>query len=134
VLRIETGPSYLPLRCLNRTQSSLRRLTPATGVSGARPFVDLRNPEMPQPKLTLELRVMAVEIVLADILTTVHRATADPLLSLQAKRQKFRWFFQGNRKAIQDKLKDHYYSEEIEVAVDGLFEMSEALLHRRDLA
>ena len=88
---------------------------------------------MPQPKLSLQVRLMAVEIIVADILATVHRTTADPLLSLRAKRHKFRWFFQTKRRAIQLKLGDRFYSEEIELAVDGIFEMSEALLHRRDL-
>jgi hypothetical protein len=88
---------------------------------------------MPQPKLSLHVRIMALEIITADMLATVYRSTADPLLSLQAKRQKFRWFFQTKRRAIQLKLGDRFYSEEIEVAVDGLFEIAEALIHRRDL-
>jgi hypothetical protein len=76
---------------------------------------------------------MALEIIMADLLATVHRQTVNPLLSLQARRLKFRSFMQGNRRAIQTRLGDRFYSEEIERAVDGLFEMSEALLHRHDL-
>jgi hypothetical protein len=88
---------------------------------------------MAQAKLPMHIRIMALEIIMADMLATVHRTTADPLLSLKAKQHKFRWFFRENRRPIQDKLRDRFYSEEIELAVDGIFDMSEALLHRRDL-
>jgi hypothetical protein len=88
---------------------------------------------MGEQRFSLPVRVMAMEIVLADILATVHQSTADPVLSLNAKRQKFSWFLKGNRSAIQDVLRDRFYVEEIELAVDGLFDMSQALLERKDL-
>lgn len=84
-------------------------------------------------RLSLQVRVMAAEIVLADILATVHRSTADPLRSLESKRARFRYFLNDNRNAIQDVLRDRFYAEEIELAVDGLFDMAQALIERRDL-
>jgi hypothetical protein len=76
---------------------------------------------------------MALELVVADMIATVHRATADPLLSISTKRQRFHWFFAGNKNAIGDSIPYTVYPEEIQAAVDQLFSFAEILIQRRDL-
>jgi hypothetical protein len=80
-----------------------------------------------------EVRLMALEIIVADMIATVYRATADPALSIKTKRQRFQWFFEGNRNDIGDSILHTAYPEEIQAAVDQLLRLAEVLLQRRDL-
>lgn len=80
-----------------------------------------------------EVRLMALELILADMIATVYRATSDPLLSIKIKRQRFRWFFEGNQTAIGESVLDTAYPEEIQAAVDQLLRFAEVLVQRRDL-
>jgi hypothetical protein len=80
-----------------------------------------------------EVRLMALELILADMIATVYRATSDPVLSIRIKRQRFQWFFEGNKNAIGDSVLHTAYPEEIQAAVDQLLGFAEVLVQRRDL-
>lgn len=77
-----------------------------------------------------EVRLMALEIVVADLVASFHRTAGNPLLSLDIKRQKFTWLFEGNRNAVSDSIVHRFYPEEIQVAVDQLLLVARRLLEK----
>ena len=80
-----------------------------------------------------EIRLIALELVVADMIATVYRTTYDPILSIRIQRHRFGWFFERNKTAIDDSLLNAAYPEEIQAAVDQLLLFAEVLVQRRDL-
>jgi hypothetical protein len=80
-----------------------------------------------------EVRLMALELIAADMIATVYRATSDPVLSIKIKRQRFHWFFEANKIAIGDSILHAAYPEEVQAAVDELLRFAEVLVQQRDL-
>jgi hypothetical protein len=78
-------------------------------------------------------RLMAIELIVADVLATVCRTTTDPVRALEMKRAKFRWLFGDRRFDIAESVPTNVDPAKIAVAVDQLFAMSAALVSRRDL-
>ena len=75
-----------------------------------------------------------MEMILADILATVYRAPADPMLSLEMKRRKFRWMFEDNKSDIAYSTLSLADPNELRLAVDQLLLLSQAMLQKRDAA
>jgi hypothetical protein len=83
---------------------------------------------------SIEVRIMAVELLLADALATIYRTTSDPQLSLEIKRRKFNWLFEENRGDIAYSLLSLADPNELRTAVDQLLLLSKALIQKRDAA
>jgi hypothetical protein len=83
---------------------------------------------------SFELRIMAMELVLADALATIYRSTSDPQLSLEIKRRKFGWLFEENRNDIAYSVLNLGDPNELRIAVDQLLLMSKALIQKRGIA
>jgi len=83
---------------------------------------------------SIEVRIMAVELLLADALATIYRTTSDPQLSLEIKRRKFKWLFEENRGDIAYSLLSLADPNELRTAVDQLLLLSKALIQKRDAA
>lgn len=79
-----------------------------------------------------EVRLMALEILAAHLLTIAYRATSDSA-QIRNQRQRFRWFFESNKIAIGDSLLHAVYPEEVQLSVDQIFAFAEVLAQRRDL-
>lgn len=76
---------------------------------------------------------MALEIIAADLVATLCCLTGNPILSLDIKRQKFTWFFEGNHNAIADGVLNRFYPEEIQAAVEQVLLFSRVLVENRGL-
>ncbi len=83
---------------------------------------------------SIEVRIMAMEFILADILATVYRATADPMLSIEMKRRKFRWLFEDKKSDIAYSALSLEDPNELRLAVYQLLLLSQAMLQRREAA